>query len=147
MRLRWVAGLLLALLGLAAAGPVQAQPPPPFAWWKNGPFRKELGLTADQSNRIEAVFRAALPHLRRQMDELDAREAELSRLIEGDADDEAIARESDRVEAARGGLHKTWTLMLGRMRQSLSPGQRAKFKMLREQRDRIHRPQPPRPDR
>lgn len=146
MRLRWVIRLLLALLGLALAGPAQAQPRPPFAWWKDGPFRKELGLTAEQSNRIEAVFRAALPHLRRQMDELNAQEAELSRLIEGDADDQAIAKETDRVEATRGSLRKTWTLMLVHMRQSLSPGQRVKFKMLREQWDRKHRPRPLRPE-
>ena len=140
MRLRWLIRLLLALLGLALAGPLQAQPPPPFAWWKNGPFRRELGLTADQSSHIEAVFRTALPHLRRQLDELDAHEAELSRLIESDADEEAIANETDRVETTRGSLHKTWTLMLVRMRQNLSAGQRAKFKTLREQWNRKRPP-------
>ena len=68
------------------------------------------------------------------MDELDAQEAELSRLIASDADETTIGRQSDHVEAIRSDLNKTRTLMLVLMRQLLSPDQRVKLTMLHEQR-------------
>jgi Spy/CpxP family protein refolding chaperone len=129
---------------LAAGGHVHAQPPSPFvpgSWWRD--FQKTLGLSEDQSSRIDGVFQAALPHLRHKRDELEAQEKELSRLIQTDADEAAIGRQSDRVEAVRAVLNKTRTLMLVHMRSILSPDQRNKLNLLREQWDRDH-PQPPR---
>jgi Spy/CpxP family protein refolding chaperone len=143
-RFRW---LLLVLLVLAVAGPVYAQTPAPFIpgpWWRE--FQKNLGLSDDQSARIEGVFQAALPYLRHKRDELDAQETELSRLIQADADESVIGKQSDRVEAVRAALNKSRTLMLVHMRQVLTPDQRAKLSGLRAQWDADH-PPPPRGNR
>jgi Spy/CpxP family protein refolding chaperone len=143
-RLSWchrAARVLLALAVLlpGAAQTLCAQPPSPFlpgAWWKD--FQKTLAMTDDQSNRIDAVFQASLPYLRHKRDDLEAEEAELSRLIKADADEAAITRQSDRIETIRAALNKSRTLMLVHMRQILTPEQRAKLNTLREQWDRDH---------
>jgi Spy/CpxP family protein refolding chaperone len=103
-----------------------------FAWWKNDQFKSDLGLTADQSARIDGIFQSTLPQLRQQKADLDALETKLSALVEADADEAKAAVVIDRVEAARGGLSKTRTLMLLRMRQVLAPDQRTRFKALHD---------------
>ena len=81
---------------------VAGRPPSRFAWWKSEPFKKELGLTADQVGaHRRASSRRRCPSCGRQKDELDRLEAKLSRLIETDADEAAVARQIDRVETAR----------------------------------------------
>jgi Spy/CpxP family protein refolding chaperone len=104
----------------------------PFAWWKNDQFRADLGLTADQSTRIDGVFQSTLPLLRQQKAELDAVEAKLSMLVEADADESKVSPTIDRAESARSSLSKTRTLMLLRMRQILTPEQRTRFKALHD---------------
>ena len=136
-RFRWPLAMFFLLV---LADPIRGQSPPPFAWWRDTQFQKELGLTGDQSNRIEAVFQAVLPQLRQEKGDLDSLEAELSRLIETEADEPSILHQIDRVEVARGNLNKSRTMMLVHMRQALSPEQRVKFKVLRDQWIREHRP-------
>src|SRR5262245_55400819 len=99
-----------ALMGPAAAVATQAPPSPP--WWKSEAIRKELGLTADQSTRIDSIWQATLPELRQDWEELDRLESKMSRLIETDAPEAQIVRLSDKVEALRSTLNKTRTLML-----------------------------------
>jgi len=130
-------GVLCAWSVLALAGPVQGQSP--FAWWKSEQFRKDLGLTAEQSTRIENVFQATVPQLRQSKEELDRQEADLSRLIEANADEAKVARQLDKVEATRGHLNKMRTLMLVHQREVLSPEQRVRFKALHQQWDRDRR--------
>jgi Spy/CpxP family protein refolding chaperone len=139
MKLCWFRPLLPGLMVLTLAGSANAQPLSPFIpgpWWRD--FQKTLGLTDDQSNRIETVFQAALPELRHKRDELEVQEAELSRLLNADADEGAIAKQSDRVEAVRTVLNKNRTLMLVRMRAIMTPDQRARLNALREQWDKDH---------
>ena len=129
----------LALAGLATAATAQQAG---FPWWKDDKVIKELALTADQSARIDALFRATLPQLRQNKEELDRQESELSRLIGQNGDEAQVGRQVDKVETARGSLNKTRTLMLLRMRQVLSSDQRDKFNAVHEQWLRDH----PRPD-
>ena len=131
---RWLFRLHCALFVLALAGPVRAQSATGFTWWRDAKVQKDLALTADQANRIDAVFRATMPHQRQKKDELDAQEAELSRLIASDTDEITIGKQSDHVESIRADLNKTRTLMLVHMRQLLTPEQRVKLTMLHEQR-------------
>ena len=147
--------LFPAFFVLAAAVPALAQatgqPAPPSStlktpsppsrppWWKDEAFRKDLGLTADQSGRIESIFQASLPQLRQGYDDLNRRENKLSQLIEGNADEALIVQQIDRVELARGSLNKTRTLMHLRMRQLLTPEQRLRFKTLYEERQAAQR--------
>ena len=137
MRRLTFGGVLCTWLVLAVAGPASGQSP--FAWWKSEQFRKDLGLTAEQSARIDNVFQATVPQLRQNKEELDRQEADLSRLIEANADEAKVARQLDKVEATRGNLNKMRTLMLLHQRQVLSPDQLVKFKALHEQWDRDRR--------
>lgn len=133
MRLICRRGLLTALLlvGLAAPGRAQGFG---FPWWRDAQFQKELSLSTDQSSRIDSLFQSTMPSLRHKKEELDAEEAELSRLIAANADEQAVTKEVDRVEAIRSHLNKARTLLLLHIRQVLTPDQRAKLNKLYEQR-------------
>ena len=71
--------IVAATMLLAGAGSVAAQQahtpappsprfnqPQPFAWWKSDSFKKELGLTADQSARIDRIWETTRPELRQE---------------------------------------------------------------------------------
>jgi Spy/CpxP family protein refolding chaperone len=141
--------LLPALFVLTAVGPLYAQAPPPpgqsFPWWKSEPFRKELGLTADQSAHIEKIWESTRPELRQEWDELTKLEAKLSKMIQNDADEAVLARQIDRVETARANANKTRSLMLVQMVKVLSPDQRVRFKGLHDRWLEDIRKQPPVP--
>ena len=136
---RAVAALLL--VGLAMPAAAQRG----FPWWKDDKVVRELGLSADQSNKIDNIFRTTYPQLRQSNTELDRQEAELSRLIAISADEPTVERQIDKVEAIRASLNKTRTLMLLHMVRKLSPEQRAKFNPVHEQwrRDNPRPPGPP----
>jgi Spy/CpxP family protein refolding chaperone len=130
--------LLAALFMLLVAAGASAQP---MQWWKAEPARTELGLTGDQSTRIEGIFQESMTQLRAQKGDLDRLEGKLSRLIETSADEAAVTQQIDKVEAVRSALNKTRTLMLLRMRQALTPEQRLALSAMhtrweREQRER-----------
>jgi Spy/CpxP family protein refolding chaperone len=137
LRLRLVAAALLL-----TAAPVLAQrpadPPRPFAWWKSEPFKKELGLTAEQSAHIDRIWETTRTELRQDWDELSKLEAKLSRLIQNDADEAVLTRQIDRVETARASANKSRSLMLVQMLKVLTPEQRTRFNTLHErwQKDR-----------
>jgi len=116
---------LAAMLLLTLAGAARAQG---FAWWKSDQLKKEIGLTDDQCNRIDAIVQSTLPTLRQGKSDLDNQEAELSRLIETNADEAVVSRQIDKVESVRAFLNKTRTLMLLHERQIMTPEQRTAFK-------------------
>jgi Spy/CpxP family protein refolding chaperone len=122
---------LLLILATSQVG-MAAQGAPPIPWWRSEQFQKDLGMTADQVSRVDAIFQATLPELRKAKEELDKLEAKLSTLIEADTDETTVARWVDKTEAARASLNKVRTLMLMHMRQVLSPDQRVRFKVLHE---------------
>ncbi len=132
-------GLLVPAVPLLAQAPAappaqqNGQPPPRFAWWRDDSYQKHLGLTSDQVTRLESIWQAALPELRRGRDELDRQEAELSRLIEMNADEVVVTHQVDKVEAIRSHLNKARTMLIWHHRQLLTPEQRVKLKMLRDQ--------------
>jgi Spy/CpxP family protein refolding chaperone len=129
---RLMAGVALLTME-AAAGSALAQGQP-SRWWKSEKVIKELGLTVEQSSRIEKVFEGTLPELRVEMEELNRLETKLSRLIDADAEETALTRQIDRVETARANLSKTRTLMLLQMRRILTPEQRERLKVMQEKR-------------
>jgi len=133
MRLPVRAALIGLAVLLALIAPVRAQSFG-FPWWRDAQFQKELGLSTDQSKRIDDIFQSTIPGLRHKKEELDQQEAELSRLIAANADEQAVIRQVDRVEALRSSLNKMRTLLLLHMRQVLSPDQRAKLNRLYEER-------------
>jgi len=137
MKLTWARPLLPAMFLLALAAPVHGQSFG-FPWWKDAQFQKDLSLTAEQSARIETVFQSTVTILRQKKVELDQQEAELSRLIAGNADEGVVTRQVDKVEGIRAHLNKTRTLMLLRMRQVLTPDQRVQLNRLYEQWSKDH---------
>ncbi len=122
-----LSGLLALLLLLAPSG-TAAQG---FKWWQSDTYRRELGLTADQSRRLEEIFQAALPSLRAQKKVLDQVEAQFERLIES-GDDATVMDQVGRVEVARAELNKTRALMLLRMRRTLTTDQWLKLGALHQ---------------
>jgi Spy/CpxP family protein refolding chaperone len=114
-----------------------------FPWWKDDKFVRELGLTPDQSAKIDVIFRANYPQLSQNREELDRQESELSRLISANADDAQVTRQIDKVELVRASLNKMRTLMLLNMVRVMTPEQRVRFNPIHEQWLRDH-PQPPR---
>jgi len=131
-------GLVAAMSGVFAAqasaqAPAQPSQPRGFAWWRTDQFQKNLGLSADQVSRLEMVFQAALPDLRKGRDELDRQEMGLSRLIEMNADEATVIRQVDKVEGIRSHLNKTRQLLLLHQRQLLTSEQRVKLKALFDQ--------------
>jgi Spy/CpxP family protein refolding chaperone len=141
---RALAALFLMALAAPAVANTAQTGQTGFPWWKDPKVVQELKLTADQSTRIDNVFRAVFPQLRQSKEELDRQEAELSRLLEIMADEATVLRQVDKVEVVRGGLNKARTLMLLHMRQTLSPKQNVKFNAVYDQYRRDN-PRPPGP--
>ncbi|MBM3777274.1 MAG: periplasmic heavy metal sensor [Acidimicrobiia bacterium] len=130
------AAALAVVIGLMAPEPAYGQGPR-GRWWQDGTVQREIGLTADQSTRIEGLFQEALPVLRRGKRQLDAAERDLARLIESDDSSESmLVQQVDAVEAARAAMNKTRTLMLLRMRRVLSAEQRDGLDALHRARER-----------
>lgn len=108
-------------------------------WWQDERFRRELGLTAEQSVRLEAIFQKTQPTLRQRMQALEQAEEQFDRLVEK-GDDASVLEYVGVVEVARAELNKTRTVMLLRMRRSLTADQWAKFTALAAERGRGRTP-------
>ena len=102
-----------------------------FKWWQSEMFTRELGLTAEQSAKIEAIFQKTVPVLRQEKDTLDRAQADFNQMIEA-SDDAQVMAQVGVVEIARSELNKSRTMMLLRMRRVLTPDQRVKFVMLQQ---------------
>jgi len=120
------------VLLLALAAPVHAQSFG-FPWWKDAQFQRDLGLTAEQTAKIDAVFQSTISVLRQKKEELDRHEEDLSRLIAAGADEALVTRQVDKVESIRANMNKMRTLMLLHERQVLTPDQRVRLNKLHEQ--------------
>jgi Spy/CpxP family protein refolding chaperone len=133
-----LAGILVVLaLGTAVHGQSFG-----FPWWRDPQFQRDLSLTTEQSSKIDAVFQQIIPTLRQKKSELDTEEEELSKMIAANADETAVTKQVDKVEAIRANMNKMRTLMLLHMRQVLSPDQRVKLNKLHDQWEKDHRPKP-----
>jgi Spy/CpxP family protein refolding chaperone len=143
---RWhvVAGAVLCVVAVASSAGSQ-ETRRRGKWWQSETMKLELGLTGDQSARIDEIFQSTLPALTAARDRLDSLQAELSRILGDDtANEELVARQVDQVEGARSELSKLRTLMLFRMHRVLTPDQRVKMKSLHDRGDRRGNNQNPR---
>ena len=132
---------VLAVLVLLSAHPALAQR---GKWWQDERFGRELGLTTEQRSHLEEIFQKTLPNLRLRMKTLDEAQAQFDVLVEK-GDDTSVMNQVGVVEAARAELNKARTMMLLRMRRSLTTDQWAKFTALHEaatRRDRDRDRQP-----
>ena len=110
--------LLAALAGLPAAAAASPELPE-GKWWKRPRVAAAVGLTAEQTRDIEAIFSKARPDLIDRKAELEKKQGELDDAIEANADRKAIASRVEEVEDARAELQKTRILMLLDMKQVL----------------------------
>jgi Spy/CpxP family protein refolding chaperone len=104
-----------------------SNPRPGRPWWRSADWRKQVGVSSEAAARLDKILEDARPRLIEDIMQLDERESKLSRLIEENADEHAIAGQIDRVEAMRGILSKDRQLMLIHMRAVLTPEQQVKF--------------------
>ena len=142
MRLRWRPWLVAAIALLVLAPAVRGQSFG-FPWWRDARFQHDLSLTSEQTARIENLFQSTIGLLRSKKAELDRQEDELSRLIAANADEAAVTRQVDKVEAIRSYLNKMRTLQLLHIRQILTPDQRTKLNKIHDhwEKDHVRRPQ------
>jgi len=115
-----------------------------FKWWQSDHYKKELGLTAEQTRRMEEIFQKAMPQLKVQQSALDEAEAKFERLVER-GEDGAVMEQINVVEAARAGLNKGRALMLYGMRKAMTQDQWVKFTALHEAAMKQKQPAPPSP--
>jgi Spy/CpxP family protein refolding chaperone len=140
---RWVLAAVVALVAVPSVVFTQQRPPAPvvpsqpfgpqpvaFPWWKSEPFKKELGLSVDQTARVDKIWESTRPELRQEWEELSRLEEKFSRLLRADADEATLSRQIDRVETARANANKTRSLMLVQMLKALTPDQRSRFNAL-----------------
>jgi Spy/CpxP family protein refolding chaperone len=121
---------ITAFCWLPGAAPASAQG---SKWWQSDTYRRELGLTQEQSDRIEAIFQRSSPALRAQKEAFEMAQREFNKVV--DTNDEAqLLAYIGAVESARSELNKSRMLMLSRMRRVLTPDQRARLDALRQQR-------------
>ncbi len=132
MRSTWSRWWLAAGVLLALAAPLHAQSFG-FSWWKDAQFQRDLGLTADQTAKIDTIFQSTISLLRQKKADLDRQEDELSSMIAAGADESLVTRQVDKVESTRASMNKMRTLMLLHERQVLTPDQRVRLNKLHEQ--------------
>ena len=111
------AAVIAILLFLAPSAGAQGA-----KWWMSDQYKKELGLTADQSRRLEEVFQAALPTLRTQKKALDDAEQQFQQVMQR-GNYSSVMEQVDHLEAARANLNRTRTMMLVNMRKLLTTDQ------------------------
>ena len=132
---RIVAATLVATALLSPALSAQG-----FKWWQDDRFKRELALSAEQIDRVEAIYQSTGPAMRTQKATLDRLQAELSKIVADGTADEQTARDvMSRVEAARSELGITRGLMLYRMRRILTSDQHVKLQVLFDERERERR--------
>jgi Spy/CpxP family protein refolding chaperone len=130
VRIGWASALLALTLLLAIPAAGQG-----FKWWQSDKYKRELGLTVEQSRQLEEIFQAALPNLRLLNGALERAESEFERLLQK-GDDAAIMEQVNRVTAARAELYTSRTMMLVRMRKKLTTDQWAKFTAMHQAAER-----------
>jgi Spy/CpxP family protein refolding chaperone len=152
---RAVTVLLLLSAVPAGAQPPQGRPPqgrvsadrpspdrPPqdrHKWWI-GPQGKELGLSKDQSDKLEGIYQQVFPRVQAAMQDVDTAQKDLDRIIAGDRTTEVdVVRQLNLVQVARNEMSRQYVLMLFRMNRELTPDQRAKAKALRDRREQERR--------
>ncbi len=129
--------LLFALPATSLAAPRSdegKEPPQDHKWWQGQPA-KDLGLTGDQSARIEEIYQATFPRIQAVMADLEQAQKDLNKLIAGDRTTEMdVVRQLNQVNTSRSEVSRQMTLMLFRFYRELTPDQRLKVKAMMDAR-------------
>jgi Spy/CpxP family protein refolding chaperone len=121
-------------------GQTEGQPRNRSKWWQDAETKKLIGLSDEQSAKVEEYFQTSLPELRLLRKKLDGLETELSTMIhDRKVDETVIGAKIDEVEKVRADANKARTLMLYRMHCALSTEQDLKLKELHDKWERERR--------
>ena len=124
----------------SASRPSPDRPPQDRHKWWIGLQAKELGLSKDQSDKLEGIYLQVFPRIQSTMQDVDTAQRELDKLVAGQRTTEVdVVRQLNLVQVARNEMSRQYVLMLFRMNRELTPDQRAKAKALRERRDQERR--------
>jgi Heavy-metal resistance len=136
---------VLALVLFAIASTAGAVDLPPGKWWRRPEIAQRLGLSDEQQNRLDAVFRASANDLIDMKAEVDKANVALrGELDQPRLDREAIRHAATRLNEARGRLFTRELMMLTDMRGVLTDSQ---WNTLRNELDRLGPRQQQRPQR
>ena len=127
---RFVATLLVAMTLVVTYVHANQSTNPP-KWWTSETYKRELGLTVEQSRKLEDIFQAAAPTLRTQRKTLEDAEAQFEKLV-NQADEKVVIEQINRVVSAKADLNRSHSLMWYRMRRVLTPEQWTKLGTLTE---------------
>ncbi len=98
------------------------------AWWKDAEVMKEVGITAEQSKKIDDLFHKRLPEAIVRETELKKQDGILQKLLtDRTVGADVIGVQVDRVEALRTTQYKTRTVMAYEMYLVLSAEQYKKL--------------------
>jgi periplasmic protein CpxP/Spy len=101
-------------------------------WWKHPKIAKELELTNDQVNRIEAIFSSYKPQMIDLDSKLKEKEKELRDTRKNpNSTREQISKLSDEVGGVRENMRKVKVDMFLQIRDVLTPQQRAKLEEIK----------------
>ncbi|HEV2718696.1 MAG TPA: periplasmic heavy metal sensor [Thermoanaerobaculia bacterium] len=116
--------LLFALLALSISAAALAADLPPGKWWRKPEVVQNLGVTEDQQNRLETIWRAASTDLIDFRGEVEKQNIALrTELDRPQLDRRAVQAAATRLNAARGRLFERELMMLVDMRGVLSDSQ------------------------
>jgi Spy/CpxP family protein refolding chaperone len=105
-------------------------------WWMDEQPRAELGITEQQSAKIEQIFQSTLQAQRERWREHEKLEPLVEQLIkDGTADAAHVARQVERLHTLKSELNATRIITLYRMQQELTSPQREKLRRLEERRE------------
>jgi Spy/CpxP family protein refolding chaperone len=135
MRVRFLSSHFLAAAAfLAGVAPAQMFDAPPGKWWKRPAIVRELELTPEQQDRLDAI----LAKNRRDFVDLKAdvekKQLDVEELMSRkDSDPKKVTAAIDAVEQSRAKLRKATSLMILEMRGVLTDAQWKKVVERREQ--------------
>ncbi|MGZ7081051.1 MAG: periplasmic heavy metal sensor [Thermoanaerobaculia bacterium] len=127
--------LILTALTLLFVTTASAQQLPPGRWWRVPKIVDTLGLSQDQQNRLEAIFRTAASDLIDRKAEVEKQNIVLrGELDQQQLDRQAIRAAGAKLNDARSRLFERELMMLVDMRGVLSDAQ---WSRLRSELDRM----------
>lgn len=95
-----------------------------YKWWKNPNIASEMGLTNQQSNSIEKIFRSHKNKILKLQKELRKKDIELGKkLNQTDAKNEDVLQLIDEIEAIKAELTRIKVKMFLEVKSILTPEQ------------------------
>lgn len=121
------------LIGMAGVGWAQLPPNVPFKWWNNPRVIQELGLSQDQIDKINTIWRDHRKTLIDLRAEHEKQQVDLETLLSKDTIDEtAVLAKADLVNKTKADVERVTLQMRLRIRNVLTREQRERSKELLE---------------